>query len=792
MELIKETNCSENDTFSAAAMPLHQLFSANSPNVPQNLNELSKSLLTLINSASTASNAPTGAQSVHNQSTNSDLTKSSASTSNDESVDSQPCNGDEGNTKRTRCRRRKPQKTIRMANDAPTTPPLANGTDADGNTRSHKNSESSFEDTSQTHSMDLSNYSASHDTFSNGKLTNSIYPTTVAKPMNGFASMSMARYSDPINSMPSASNHLKSTFNTDDLVKKVEEIVKCNSNDAPPIPTNFSATRNGDENKDFNGQLSNGGDKNCSNSQPVIAGHTSPERRLNGNENGTDLIASQETDTKGGKALDEVPLMASAEVKLPDITLPMANSTPKHNHVDDVENHLEKMFAHVDSAAASSPNATETTANVEGASQNDSENQNSQTQNDANSESALATKSNVEQGTSSAEPTPSTSQSKPARSRKRPAANSKKKGSSAPKRLNKSNAKGANNGKNAAKNTSKNNKNAKSNRSTEDIKKTKEELAAAEAVAKFRGPYIQVQRDGSECIVNAPITEEVTEKQNKIRKAVVPGVSGARSRVSGLHVSTLSNKYDTITTDASWMCVFCKLGPHKHGLGDLFGPFILSTDSKEFQESQFDPSEDAFRSQRTSSNMVQVKGGMKVVPAKASTSAAATANNAGNVSTVLHAYPIQISLFTSISFQSSCRKKRKITESADTPEPTIQVPDIFYGMTKVSETAYEVWVHEDCVVWANGVYLVGATIIGLDAAVWGTSRHKCSICERFGAGIACLKRGCRAEAHVPCASRGQWSLNEAKFQTHCKLHAIAECDTVEKANATARPSENCE
>lgn len=135
------------------------------------------------------------------------------------------------------------------------------------------------------------------------------------------------------------------------------------------------------------------------------------------------------------------------------------------------------------------------------------------------------------------------------------------------------------------------------------------------------------------------------------------------------------------------------------------------------------------------------------------------------------------------NFQSSCRKKRKLTEPSTSTAPSIVVPDIFHGMTKVSEIAYEVWVHEDCVVWSDGVYIVGARIVGLDAAVWSCSRHKCSICEQYGAVVTCFERGCKIEAHVPCAKRSQWSLNEANFQTHCKQHAIAEIDGADTARS---------
>lgn len=32
---------------------------------------------------------------------------------------------------------------------------------------------------------------------------------------------------------------------------------------------------------------------------------------------------------------------------------------------------------------------------------------------------------------------------------------------------------------------------------------------------------------------------------------------------------------------------------------------------------------------------------------------------------------------------------------------------------------WEVWVHEPCAIWAAGVHLVGARMVGLQEAVWG-------------------------------------------------------------------------
>lgn len=95
-------------------------------------------------------------------------------------------------------------------------------------------------------------------------------------------------------------------------------------------------------------------------------------------------------------------------------------------------------------------------------------------------------------------------------------------------------------------------------------------------------------------------------------------------------------------------------------------------------------------------------------------------------------------------------------------------------MTKVNDTAYEIWTHEDCIVWSNGVHIIGARIVGLESAVWSSTRHQCTICKQYGAVISCLQRECTNKTHTPCAKQLEWSLNEFSFQTKCQLHAIEE------------------
>lgn len=133
--------------------------------------------------------------------------------------------------------------------------------------------------------------------------------------------------------------------------------------------------------------------------------------------------------------------------------------------------------------------------------------------------------------------------------------------------------------------------------------------------------------------------------------------------------------------------------------------------------------------------------------------------------------------------QASVKKKRKFNQT-DTNEAVpsssnagIENPmespevDIFYGMTRANDNSYEVWAHEDCIVWASGVHIIGARVIGLETAVWGSVRHQCSACKQYGAMLSCLQRSCCDKVHVPCAKRCNWQLDEHSFQSRCSEHA---------------------
>lgn len=246
-------------------------------------------------------------------------------------------------------------------------------------------------------------------------------------------------------------------------------------------------------------------------------------------------------------------------------------------------------------------------------------------------------------------------------------------------------------------------------------------------------PFVLIQKDGSFAIVNQTANgDDDTEKSvNKTKKS--SGVDKNKTKaMRGLHVSTLSNKYDADKRDATWVCVFCKLGPHKHKLGDLFGPYIISTTSKDHENCLQDPATDIFR--QSNKNKFTKIGSPPPSPEKP-------------------------------------KKKRKLNDSSvkDVPASApVGNDEIHNGMSRVDETNFEVWFHEDCIVWASGVYIIGTKIMGMESAIWSSTRYRCAYCNKNGAMVSCLERECRKPAHIGCSRTG-WKLND-EFKTFCELH----------------------
>ncbi|XP_017078572.1 uncharacterized protein CG5098 isoform X2 [Drosophila eugracilis] len=282
---------------------------------------------------------------------------------------------------------------------------------------------------------------------------------------------------------------------------------------------------------------------------------------------------------------------------------------------------------------------------------------------------------------------------------------------------------------------------------------------------KFKSPFILIKPDGSLSIKNTHSAEDVNEKQTKAKKA-----PHERKNVRGMHSSTLSNRYDADTTDSTWICVFCKRGPHKLGLGDLFGPYLVTSDCEEYRAAVQAPGvqdiDGLFINKRRREDMVKLnERNLPVVPASL-----AHIMQAPKIS--MHKRKRKQTHDSSISYSDDLNESRSQCSSVDPLECSNETKyvETFRGMVKTSEHGFEVWLHEDCAVWSNDIQLIGAHVNGLDAAVWESTRYQCVLCQQTGASICCFQRCCKAAAHVPCARSAMWSLSEDNRKVYCQLH----------------------
>ncbi|XP_035791070.1 uncharacterized protein CG5098-like isoform X2 [Anopheles albimanus] len=299
-----------------------------------------------------------------------------------------------------------------------------------------------------------------------------------------------------------------------------------------------------------------------------------------------------------------------------------------------------------------------------------------------------------------------------------------------------------------------------------------------DALSKHKGPYVQVKANGSHSVVNASTNDDDGEKpQTKLAKKLATSLNASeRSKIRGLHVSTLSTKYDADTTDISWMCVFCKMGPHKFRLGDLFGPYIISTASDEYRAGQVDVDYFSVKRSRDSLESTQAKERRMAEQQKQQKQQTTSGTGKGRKRKNAAASGANNAQAATAPNCTAVLKEEKKDDDQGQLSPT----DVYYGMIKASDSTYEVWTHEDCLVWAPGVYMVGTRVIGLEAAIWNCCRHRCQLCSQYGAVICCLRQGCTAKAHFICAHKQNWKLTD-EYQAFCEAHAISEAGSLDIA-----------
>ncbi|XP_056871824.1 uncharacterized protein LOC130515526 isoform X1 [Takifugu flavidus] len=84
----------------------------------------------------------------------------------------------------------------------------------------------------------------------------------------------------------------------------------------------------------------------------------------------------------------------------------------------------------------------------------------------------------------------------------------------------------------------------------------------------------------------------------------------------------------------------------------------------------------------------------------------------------------------------------------------------------------ECWIHEDCGIWAAGVFLVRGRLYGLEEAARLARETVCSVCQQTGAIMGCFLKSCSKGFHYRCAIQSGCVLNEDNFSVRCSEHKV--------------------
>ncbi|XP_043570335.1 uncharacterized protein LOC122562012 [Chiloscyllium plagiosum] len=113
----------------------------------------------------------------------------------------------------------------------------------------------------------------------------------------------------------------------------------------------------------------------------------------------------------------------------------------------------------------------------------------------------------------------------------------------------------------------------------------------------------------------------------------------------------------------------------------------------------------------------------------------------------------------------------EITKCSDSKKPKNELSlEEWYQPPLVPMDSNEYWMHEDCVTWCAGVFLVRGKLYGLLEAISVAQETLCSMCEKTGATLGCYIKGCPLKYHYACAVDSKCFLNEDNFSMKCAKH----------------------
>uniref|UniRef100_A0A8D0GTL0 Transcription factor 20 n=1 Tax=Sphenodon punctatus TaxID=8508 RepID=A0A8D0GTL0_SPHPU len=298
-------------------------------------------------------------------------------------------------------------------------------------------------------------------------------------------------------------------------------------------------------------------------------------------------------------------------------------------------------------------------------------------------------------------------------------------------------------------------------------------------------PYIHVVNKceiGAVCtIINA---EE--EEQNKLargrkgQRSLTPPPSNTESKVLPLSSFMLQGPVVTESTVMGHLvCCLCGKWASYRNMGDLFGPFYPQDYAATLPKNP--------PPKRATEMQSKVKVRHKSASNGSKTDTEEEEEQQQKEQRSLAAHPRfkrrhrseDCGASRSLSRGVSCKRataeggSEKTPSDPKNPMPTSEGgPELELQIPELPLDRNEFWVHEGCILWANGVYLVCGRLYGLQEAVEIAKEMKCSHCQEPGATLGCYNKGCSFRYHYPCAIDADCLLNEENFSVRCPKHKV--------------------
>ncbi|XP_002742414.1 uncharacterized protein LOC100378749 [Saccoglossus kowalevskii] len=296
---------------------------------------------------------------------------------------------------------------------------------------------------------------------------------------------------------------------------------------------------------------------------------------------------------------------------------------------------------------------------------------------------------------------------------------------------------------------------------------------------RLQGPLIRIrgseERTLSLTVVNNPMAEAMekilaSKKKNKTQ-VLSSAVNNDRPALLKPTSPPVVSSNTIFTYGGPWHCAFCGKISSYDTLGDLYGPYYppghklpkvepktpldtLTVDTgstKKRRSRSRSRSEDSAALSPPLSSRGRTKSGDKRIgkPPKWLSDS--------QLSVVYPTMP------KPDKGKSSARGKGSKKMVSPLPSPA--------GSSKCCKSdSDEMWVHEDCSVWADGVYMAGPNMYGLHDAVRVAKQMTCCSCQQKGASLGCMTKGCEEKYHYLCAVHEGCQLQEENFSMLCPKH----------------------